>query len=801
MARIFISHSHSDEAIAYKLFDFLISALKLDEEDIIFTSDPNSGLSFSSNTISDQLKRNLKGADALVVLITTDSLRSPWIPFEIGSFWPAEKTIVLILGPGLTPEKLPGPFKSWLSICIENDQAFEQFNQVINQLEKKLDIRQNVSRLRRDRYLSEFITRFRTWESRLPASDGSQQKEIEELRTQIQDLESSFDTELQRLFDTKLQETIAEKDYILESYRRRKIKEILKSLYQKNSTTITELPTSECDLICNQIRQDYSFLNLLFSKDSVKIEVCEKEIMNAFSEIWHNVNSALGQNKIKLFRTKVDELTQLLCKSLGFKPLSHSEILGQLYGTMIDASNRGFQLNIRPTFPLIYICKIESSEEDALNISGLLNQFEIFADFFALLVVFNNHQQIRQQLRESPYKNDFIVLDHDQIWEILAAKSPIKQLTKCILEQIDLVAVSPYIVSGPVQEKLFFGRAQEEKTLLQNIVKNDYALIANRKTGKTSLLNIIYPRLKSKPNYQVFYCDLQAVNSYDLFYQELAFSYPEFEEEIGNFSELSPSSFRQLVRNIKQSCSNRRIIFIFDEVDELLAYDLQEREQLFKTFRSLSQRENIRFIFSGTTTLVKRVRHPDSPLFNFCSPIKIGILEEKAAQELVKVPMESLGVKYENEARIVQRILNLTARHPNIIQYICDGLIKIMNEKQKRTITEQDLDRIATSQEFYEYFESLIWGQSTALEKLIVYTMWFYPEFTESQVREDFKKRGIAVDGVKASLEILLTYSTLSKKNDKYFFTFREFARLMEKRRDIKALTEQYQRELGDSEA
>lgn len=526
-----------------------------------------------------------------------------------------------------------------------------------------------------------------------------------------------------------------------------------------------------------------------------------KESIHGFREIWNTGKSVLNQNDMEAFRTNADKLTRLFCESLGFKTLDDSDTFEQLYGQMIDASNPAFQLNIRPSFPLIYPCKTTFSEKDVWKISGLMNKFKISADFFALLVVFDNHQQIRQQLRESPYKNDFIVLNYDQLWNILAANSPIQKLTNCILEQIDLIAVSPYTVYGSVQEKMFFGRAKEEKTLLQNIVKNDYALIANRKMGKTSLLNRIYPRLKRIPNYQIFYCDLQPVSNYVRFYQKLALSNPELKEDISNFSELSPLFFEELISNIKQRNSNRQIIFIFDEVDEILAYDINQNERLFKTFRSLSQSENVRFIFSGTTTLVKRVRHPDSPLFNFCSPIKIGILEEKEAKELVKVPMGALGVKFENEDSIVKRILDLTAQHPNIIQYICDALIKIINEKQKRTITELDLDRVATSQEFYEYFESLIWGQSTTLEKLIVYAMWSYPEFSESEVIEEFKRQGIPSDKVKASLEILLTYSTLSKKNDKYFFTFREFAKLMEERSDIKALTEQYQRELGSSEA
>ena len=199
MTRIFISHKHSDEKIAYKLSDFFITALNLKDEDILCTSDPDSGLSFNSNTISDQLKSNLKEADALVAVITADSLRSPWIPFEIGSFWPTEKSIILILGPSLTPDNLPGPLKGWLSISIENDKAFEQLNKVINQLDKELDIRQNINRSRRDRHLTDFLIQFRAWKSQLPPIDTSQQEQIEQLNDQIKEFKKSHQSLQQRL--------------------------------------------------------------------------------------------------------------------------------------------------------------------------------------------------------------------------------------------------------------------------------------------------------------------------------------------------------------------------------------------------------------------------------------------------------------------------------------------------------------------------------------------------------------------------------------------------------------------------
>jgi hypothetical protein len=123
-------------------------------------------------------------------------------------------------------------------------------------------------------------------------------------------------------------------------------------------------------------------------------------------------------------------------------------------------------------------------------------------------------------------------------------------------------------------------------------------------------------------------------------------------------------------------------------------------------------------------------------------------------------------------------------------------LIKRINEKQRRTITENDLETVIASQGFYEHFEELLWGHATAMEKLIVYVMWPCAEFTKAGVIEEFMRRGLPTEGVEASLETLLVYSTLSRKNGTYTFTFREFSKLMETHSDIAALAASYQEEV-----
>ena len=198
MTRIFISHSHSDEAIAFKLVDFLLAALELKEKEILCTSNPDQGLSYSSSSITDQLKNQLKNSEALIVLITADSLHSAWIPFEAGSFWTTDKPIIPILGPGLTQNDLPGPLKSFLSIPIEVRDVEDRLNNAIKQIAKSLNLQQEVTR-RRNYKLQEFSSALKAWQSKRLKNDSATQEEIEALKAQIEEVKTVSQKEKEEL--------------------------------------------------------------------------------------------------------------------------------------------------------------------------------------------------------------------------------------------------------------------------------------------------------------------------------------------------------------------------------------------------------------------------------------------------------------------------------------------------------------------------------------------------------------------------------------------------------------------------
>ncbi len=261
MTRIFISHSHSDEAIAYKLVNFLLAALGLKEKDILCTSNPDQGLSYSSSSITDQLKEQLKNSEALIVLITADSLHSAWIPFEAGSFWTTDKPIIPILGPGLTQNDLPGPLKSFLSIPIAVQDAEDKLNNAINQLAKNLNLQQEVTR-RRNYTLQEFSDALRAWQSKRPVIDPTQQKEIQELTKKlkesselIQQLESK-----ERSHNKQLEESERAHSNQLQEMKvaSQKEKEDLEQNYQNQKQELEQSLKSQIKKLEQQLDQERS---------------------------------------------------------------------------------------------------------------------------------------------------------------------------------------------------------------------------------------------------------------------------------------------------------------------------------------------------------------------------------------------------------------------------------------------------------------------------------------------------------------------------------------------------------------
>jgi AAA+ ATPase superfamily predicted ATPase len=326
---------------------------------------------------------------------------------------------------------------------------------------------------------------------------------------------------------------------------------------------------------------------------------------------------------------------------------------------------------------------------------------------------------------------------------------------------------------------MFFGREKEIKTICQRVQSGDRAIVGGRRIGKSSVLQRANRLLNNDPRFRAIYIDCE--NKFN--YEEL---FHAFCDECGQtFDDPDMFRFRELVTTLKGEDPARQVVFLLDEIDELVAFDFRSTPagQLFKTFRALSHESVCRFVFSGSRTLFRHLHTAQSPFFNFCEDTVLKPLEERSIAEIVSKPMHQLGIELPEEEMLIDRIIDLSSSHPNIAQWLCDRLIKTISV---RRITLSDLNRVSADPEFCRHYVETAWSDANPLERLIS-LLTDGPSFEVRELSEALNHHGLANKKpmVQESLETLELYSLLERQGNRYRFALSHFPRMVREKENL----------------
>ena len=137
--KVFISHATADEPLAAVLVDLLQSALALPAAAIRCTS--VTGYCLRGGTdVDEQLRREVGDANAFIGIISYQSLRSPYVLFELGARWGATRHLIPVLAPGLGPDVLIGPLSGLHALKTDRDGL----TQLVEDLGSQLDLDQTA---------------------------------------------------------------------------------------------------------------------------------------------------------------------------------------------------------------------------------------------------------------------------------------------------------------------------------------------------------------------------------------------------------------------------------------------------------------------------------------------------------------------------------------------------------------------------------------------------------------------------------------------------------------------------------
>ncbi|MDQ3130699.1 MAG: toll/interleukin-1 receptor domain-containing protein [Acidobacteriota bacterium] len=139
--KIFISHRHKDEKIVSALVDCIKTYFYIDKQDIRCTSVRPYRLPVGENT-SDRLRDEIKDAEVVLGILTTDTLASSYVAFELGAAWGQRAWTCPLLAGAADQSHIPDPIKDLSPLFLnKSGDCFQFLNDLssFTSLEKRKD--------------------------------------------------------------------------------------------------------------------------------------------------------------------------------------------------------------------------------------------------------------------------------------------------------------------------------------------------------------------------------------------------------------------------------------------------------------------------------------------------------------------------------------------------------------------------------------------------------------------------------------------------------------------------------------
>lgn len=377
-----------------------------------------------------------------------------------------------------------------------------------------------------------------------------------------------------------------------------------------------------------------------------------------------------------------------------------------------------------------------------------------------------------QQLRDAQafLPVTVVIVDLNACVDMATSSDPPRdRLNTLLLEQTDLTKLSPFVVRGVAPSRVFYGREQEEATLLSTLSTNSVALLGGRRIGKTSLMQHSFGRLKAA-NMRPFFGDCQVVRTWQDFghlaHREWGF------RPTDNFR---PQDLFELVASLANG-HDSPLIFLLDEVDQLLDWDKSHSddevpEAFFRACRSISQQGRAQFVFSGERTIAYSLWDATSPHWNFCRPLMLQQLARPEANALISEPLEALGIRISDRPSFLAGAWGTSDGHPELLQYLGDKLVSLVNERDRKDIhvSAEDIANITSQYDFGEQYLETYWGQATPLERVLSILLLEGMQSVEALAgRVQMLTGSIDSAGVQSALRMLELYGIATQSSAGY---------------------------------
>jgi uncharacterized protein len=359
--------------------------------------------------------------------------------------------------------------------------------------------------------------------------------------------------------------------------------------------------------------------------------------------------------------------------------------------------------------------------------------------------------------------------------------------------------LNPFLINTYASPFYFCDREAETKTLISNIDnQSNTAFFAQRRIGKTALIQHVFYHLIKKKTGQCIYIDIYATQNLKDFTNQLANGiYKIFPESKGigrRFLEavrllrpvlsmdditgspqlsLDISQPRQLEKTIPQllqflDAQKIRTVIAIDEFQQILSYPEKNIEALLRTV--LRQLKNVNFIFSGSNQKMMReiFNSAKRPFYSSTKSLNLKKIDPVVYSSFIRKHFENNRSKITEDA--LESILGLTACHTYYTQRLCHEVFALNEKTIGAEVVLQALSAILNENEstYFQYRNLITRGQWNLLKAIATEEKVSQPYAGEFIYKHQLGTPANVKRGIEALLEKEMVFYDTSIENPFY---------------------------------
>ena len=120
MSDIFVSHIHEEENVANDLLAFVRQ--ELGRTTVFLSSD--TWQVYAGEIWLERIRQELASARVVIVMLSPESVKRPWVNFEAGAAWLSGKVIIPVCYGGLTKSSLSKPYSNIQALDLATEDYY-----------------------------------------------------------------------------------------------------------------------------------------------------------------------------------------------------------------------------------------------------------------------------------------------------------------------------------------------------------------------------------------------------------------------------------------------------------------------------------------------------------------------------------------------------------------------------------------------------------------------------------------------------------------------------------------------------